>query len=153
MIFIFIVILSTFHLIIQNDISLNVSFPIGDQAPSTGDIIISYLPLAHMLERCCESGIFYSGAAVGFFTGKIQDLTNDLKALKPSIMPTVPRLFNRVYENIQNEISSSPLKRLLFKMAFKSKESELNRQIIRKNSIWDKLVFKKIQDCKNLGKI
>lgn len=101
-----------------------------------------------MLERSCEHGVFYSGACVGFYTGKLQDLTNDLKTLRPTIMPTVPRLFNRVFENIQNEISSSPLKRILFKMALKSKESELNRQILRKDSIWDKLVFKKIQDCK-----
>lgn len=121
---------------------------LGDHRPHNGDIMVSYLPLAHMLERCCENGIFYSGAAVGFYTGNIRDLTNDLKALKPTIMPTVPRLFNRVYDNIQNEISSSPLKRILFKMALKSKESELHRQILRKNTIWDKLVFRKIQDCK-----
>lgn len=109
--------------------------------------MISFLPLAHMLERCCENGIYYSGAAVGFFTGNIRDLTNDLKALKPTIMPAVPRLLNRVYDKLQDEISKSSWKKIIYKMAQKSKEAELNQRIIRRNSIWDKLLFRKIQNC------
>lgn len=130
------------------DSKINSTFITGDYRPRSGDVMISYLPLAHMLERCCENGIYYSGAAVGFYTGNIRDLTSDLKTLKPTIMPAVPRLFNRVYEKSQTEISSSPLKRIMYKMALKSKESDLNRRIIRKNTIWDKLVFRKIQECK-----
>lgn len=109
--------------------------------------MISFLPLAHMLERCCENGMYYSGAAVGFYSGDIHDLTNDLKALKPTIMPAVPRLLNRVYDKIQAEITGSSLKRMIYNMAIKSKEAELKRGILRKNSFWDKLVFRKFQDC------
>lgn len=108
--------------------------------------MISLLPLAHMLERCCENTMYYTGAAVGFSTG-IHDLTSDLKALKPTIMPAVPRLLNRVYDKLQKEISTSSFKRIVFSMALKSKESDLNRHILSKNSIWDKLVFRKIQEC------
>lgn len=109
--------------------------------------MISFLPLAHMLERCCENGIYYSGAAVGFYSGDIRDLTSDLKALKPTIMPAVPRLLNRVYDKIHAEIARSSLKRMIYNMAIKSKEAELKRGILRKNSFWDKIVFRKVQDC------
>lgn len=34
-------------------------------------------------------------------------------------------------------------------MALRSKEKEVRKSIVRRNSIWDRLVFKKIQD--NLG--
>lgn len=89
-----------------------------------------------------------------------------------TVMPAVPRLLNRVYDKINNEIRNSAIKRLLFRMALKwvekktlehdetlfwasisfnffisSKEKELRRGIIRKNSFWDKLVFKKVQDA------
>lgn len=101
-----------------------------------------------MLERCFENGVYYSGGAVGFYSGNIRDLSNDLKALRPTIIPAVPRLLNRVYDKIQAEISQSSSKRIIYNMALKSKESELKRQIIRRNSIWDKLVFKQIQECK-----
>lgn len=32
-----------------------------------------------MLERCCEHGTYYSGGGVGFYSGDIRELTNDLK--------------------------------------------------------------------------
>lgn len=118
----------------------------GDHRPRPGDVMISFLPLAHMLERCCENGIYYSGAAVGFYSGNIRDLSSDLKALKPTIMVAVPRLLNRIYEKDQALIARSTLRRLIHNMAIKSKEGELKRGILRKNSIWDKLVFKKTQD-------
>lgn len=112
-----------------------------------GDVMISFLPLAHMLERACENALFYAGGAIGYYSGDIKELTNDLKALKPTIMPAVPRLLNRVYDKINNEISNSPIKKMLFRMALSSKEGEIRRGIIRKNSLWDKLVFRKIQEA------
>lgn len=110
--------------------------------------MMSFLPLAHMLERCCENGMYYSGGCVGFYSGDIKELTNDLKALRPTVMPAVPRLLNRVYDKIHAEISRSSFKRMLFNMALKSKEAEVKRGIIRKNTIWDKIVFRKVQEGK-----
>lgn len=118
----------------------------GKHRPTVGDTMMSFLPLAHMLERCCENAMYYSGGAVGFYSGDIKELTNDLKALRPTIMPAVPRLLNRVYDKIHSEISGSAIKRLLFNMALKSKEAELHRGIIRRDSLWDKLVFRKVQE-------
>lgn len=122
---------------------------LGDHRPRVGDVMISFLPLAHMLERTCENGVYYSGAAVGFYSGNIRDLTQDLKALRPTIMPAVPRLLNRVYDKFQSDLASSTLRRLMFSMAIKSKEAELKRQILRRNSIWDKLVFRQVQECES----
>jgi len=42
-------------------------------------------------------------------------------------------------------VSASPLKLLLFKLAMRAKRAELARGIIRNDSVWDKLVFRKIQ--------
>uniref|UniRef100_A0A1L8DZ27 Long-chain-fatty-acid--CoA ligase n=1 Tax=Nyssomyia neivai TaxID=330878 RepID=A0A1L8DZ27_9DIPT len=120
---------------------------LGDHRPRVGDIMLSFLPLAHMLERCCENGVYYSGGAVGFYSGDIRELTNDLKALRPTVMPAVPRLLNRVYDKIQAEISQSGLKKMIFNMGIRSKEADLRRGILRRNSLWDKLVFKKVQEA------
>lgn len=46
-------------------------------------------------------------------------------------------------------MQNSFLKRLIFNMAIRSKEGELRKSILRRNSIWDKLVFRKIQE--NIG--
>lgn len=99
--------------------------------------------------------MYYSGGCVGFYSGDIKELTNDLKALRPTVMPAVPRLLNRVYDKIHAEVSGSAMKRMLFNMAVKSKEAEMKRGIIRKNTFWDKLVFRKVQDgeCRVFGAI
>ncbi|XP_023717109.1 long-chain-fatty-acid--CoA ligase 5 isoform X5 [Cryptotermes secundus] len=119
---------------------------LGDHRPRSDDIMMSFLPLAHMLERCCENGMYLLGGAVGFFSGDIKRLSEDMKALRPTMMPAVPRLLNRIYDKVMTEISGSFIKKMLFNMAMSAKESELRRGIIRNNSFWDKLVFRKVQE-------
>lgn len=120
---------------------------LGEHRPRVGDVMISFLPLAHMLERACENGVFYSGGSVGYYSGDIKELTNDLKQLKPTLMAAVPRLLNRVYDRMQIEVSNSSIKKMLLRMALNSKEAELRRGIFRRNSIWDKVVFRKVQEA------
>ncbi|KAH0623748.1 hypothetical protein JD844_006845 [Phrynosoma platyrhinos] len=109
------------------------------------DISMSYLPLAHMFERVVQTVMYSSGAKVGFFQGDIKLLTDDMKALKPTIFPVVPRLLNRIYDKIQSGAQTS-FKKLLLKIAVARKYAEVKQGILRNTSIWDKLVFKKVQD-------
>lgn len=108
------------------------------------DVTISYLPLAHMFERVVQMVIYSCGARVGFFQGDIRLLPDDMKTLKPTVFPSVPRLLNRVYDKVQNE-AKTPFKKFLLNLAVASKFSEVKRGIIRRDSLWDKLIFAKIQ--------
>ncbi|XP_010587293.1 long-chain-fatty-acid--CoA ligase 5 [Loxodonta africana] len=112
--------------------------------PSPEDVSISYLPLAHMFERTVQAVIYSCGAKVGFFQGDIRLLPDDMKTLKPTVFPTVPRLLNRIYDKVQNE-AKTPLKKLLLNLAIACKFSEVKKGIIRNDSFWDKLIFAKIQ--------
>ena len=58
---------------------------LGEHKLKAGDVMISFLPLAHMLERACENAVFYAGGSIGYYSGDIKELTNDLKALKPTV--------------------------------------------------------------------
>ena len=44
--------------------------------------------------------MFMHGARIGFFSGDVKLLTNDMQALRPTIFPTVPRLLNRMYDKV-----------------------------------------------------
>ncbi|NWV60548.1 ACSL5 ligase, partial [Malurus elegans] len=112
---------------------------------SSSDVVISYLPLAHMFERVVQAVVYSCGAKVGFFQGDIRLLTDDMKALKPTLFPVVPRLLNRVYDKIQSG-ANTPVKRSLLNFAVYMKMHEIKQGIIRNDSIWDKLVFKKVQE-------
>ncbi|XP_053086948.1 long-chain-fatty-acid--CoA ligase 1a isoform X3 [Pangasianodon hypophthalmus] len=108
------------------------------------DIHVSYLPLAHMFERVVESVILVHGARIGYFQGDIRMLMDDLKTLKPTVFPVVPRLLNRMFDKIFGQ-ANTPLKRWLLDFATRRKESELRSGIVRKDSMWDKLIFNKVQ--------
>lgn len=41
---------------------------------------------------------------IGFFSGDVMKLKDDLAVLKPTIFVSVPRLFNRFYDGMQAKI-------------------------------------------------
>lgn len=111
---------------------------------SQSDTHISYLPLAHMFERVVQGVMLVHGARIGFFQGDIKLLMDDLAALKPTVFPVVPRLLNRMYDKIFGQANSS-VKRWLLGFAYRRKEAELMKGIVRRDSIWDRLIFNKVQ--------
>ncbi|XP_043559328.1 long-chain-fatty-acid--CoA ligase 6-like isoform X2 [Chiloscyllium plagiosum] len=113
--------------------------------PRQDDVLISFLPLAHMFERVIQSVVICHGGRIGFFQGDIRLLSDDMKALHPTIFPVVPRLLNRMYDKIFSQ-AGTPVKRWLLEFAARRKATEVRNGIIRNNSLWDKLFFKKIQD-------
>ncbi|XP_006116139.3 long-chain-fatty-acid--CoA ligase 6 isoform X1 [Pelodiscus sinensis] len=112
--------------------------------PRQDDVLISFLPLAHMFERVIQSVVYCHGGRIGFFQGDIRLLSDDMKALRPTIFPVVPRLLNRMYDKIFSQ-ADTPLKRWLLEFAAKRKTAEVQSGIIRNDSLWDKLFFNKIQ--------
>uniref|UniRef100_A0A8C5EK18 Long-chain-fatty-acid--CoA ligase n=1 Tax=Gouania willdenowi TaxID=441366 RepID=A0A8C5EK18_GOUWI len=112
--------------------------------PSTKDVLISFLPLAHMFERVVEGVILIHGARIGYFQGDIRLLMDDLKTLQPTVFPVVPRLLNRMFDKVFGQ-ANTPLKRWLLDFAFRRKEAELKSGVVRRDSMWDRLIFKKVQ--------
>uniref|UniRef100_A0A673CGE3 Arachidonate--CoA ligase n=1 Tax=Sphaeramia orbicularis TaxID=375764 RepID=A0A673CGE3_9TELE len=108
------------------------------------DVHISYLPLAHMFERVVQVCSLTHGARIGFFQGDIRLLMDDLAALKPTVFPVVPRLLNRMYDKIFGQ-ANTPLKRWVLGFAYRRKEAEMLKGIVRRDSIWDRLIFRKVQ--------
>ncbi len=58
----------------------------------------------------------------------------------------VPRLLTRIFDKVQSNVKGNKLKEWLLKKAIASKQSEVEKRIIRNNSIWDKLVFKSVRE-------
>ena len=112
---------------------------------SKDDVHISYLPLAHVYERCVVTQIILKGGAIGFFRGDVQGLLEDIQALKPTLFPSVPRLLNRIHDKIQAQVGASALKSALFKKAYTSKMEYMKRHTVLEHPIWDRVLFKKVQ--------
>ncbi|XP_031548879.1 long-chain-fatty-acid--CoA ligase 5-like [Actinia tenebrosa] len=109
------------------------------------DSYLSYLPLAHIYERMAMIFLFTGGARIGFYRGDPKLLIEDVQELKPTIFAAVPRILNRVYDKVMSQISESKFKKWLFGRALNSKEHDLKKNVSRGNTLWDYVVFKKIQ--------
>ncbi|MEJ2619671.1 MAG: long-chain fatty acid--CoA ligase [Candidatus Thiodiazotropha sp.] len=97
------------------------------------DIFLSFLPLSHTLER---TGGYYlpmlAGASVSF-ARSIPQLAEDLQTIRPTAIIAVPRIFERVYARVQDQLKHKPaIARMLFQMAlsvgFKEFEYRMGRQ-------------------------
>lgn len=84
----------------------------------TDDLFLSFLPLSHVLERTV--GYYFSvvsGAAVAF-ARSIPELAEDLLQIRPTILISVPRIFERIYAKIQDKLKKdSNIVQTIFKKA------------------------------------
>ena len=78
---------------------------------------------------------------MGFYSGNMKTIASDMKALKPTILPAVPRFLNRIYDSCVATANKTNWFRHIFNFALSKKTDELYKGIIRKDSVWDLLVF------------
>jgi long-chain acyl-CoA synthetase len=75
-----------------------------DDRYNENDTYVSYLPLAHVYERLMLIISMAVKMRIGFYSGDVLKLTQDLSILKPTVMVSVPRLYNRFYDLMQAKI-------------------------------------------------
>lgn len=86
------------------------------------DILLSILPLSHTLERIMgHFAPMYVGAAIGY-TEKVDNVTQNMKEVRPTVMISMPHVFENIYNPIMAEMTSSPAKKRLFESAMKIAE-------------------------------
>jgi len=125
-------------------------FPIGKD-----DIFLSFLPMCHIFERM---GGYYTGFSSGgsiYFAESIELVSNNIVEVKPTILTTVPRLFERIHTKIIKNIESQSLsKQRIFAWAIETgrqymyakKEHRISMSLSVKRKIADKLVFSKLRE-------
>lgn len=82
------------------------------------DRLLSFLPLSHMLERSIGYYLpVVAGASVAF-SRSIPQLAEDLVVVQPTILISVPRIFERVHGRIRDALATAPaLRQKLFAKA------------------------------------
>ncbi|MBP6909318.1 MAG: long-chain fatty acid--CoA ligase [Candidatus Saccharicenans sp.] len=78
------------------------------------DTVLSFLPLSHVLERMVVFAYLYAGATIGF-AESIETIAENLLEIKPQIMVSVPRVFEKIYAAVMDTIlSGSGLTKKIF---------------------------------------
>lgn len=112
------------------------------------DCHLSYLPLAHMMERVIIYFMAEAGGSIGFYGGDALKIRNDLALLKPTVFVSVPRLFNRFYDLIIQQFNSSVgINKILINKALDAKMNNYHNYKQVSSTVWDTLVFQNVRNA------
>ncbi len=82
------------------------------------DLFLSFLPLSHTLERTAGYYLPMMAGAQVAYARSVNQLAEDLLAVRPTVLIAVPRIFERVHGRIVQQLEKqSPLARSLFAAA------------------------------------
>jgi len=78
------------------------------------DTVLSFLPLSHVLERMVMFTYLYKGCTVAF-AESVDAVAQNLLEVRPHIMVSVPRVFEKIYSRVMDQVLASPaLRRRIF---------------------------------------
>lgn len=118
----------------------------GQFAVLPDDVYVSYLPLAHVFERFMYLAMVAHGVGVGFYHGDVFKLKDDLAELKPTLMISVPRLFNRFYDAMQQKVNElTGFKRTVADWGIQKKLYNYETSATVTHGFYDSLVFNKFR--------
>jgi long-chain acyl-CoA synthetase len=82
------------------------------------DLLLSFLPLSHTFERTVGSYVPIMQGATVAYARSVHQLQEDLLIIRPTILVSVPRIYERIYAGIRAKLAEGPpLNRKLFELA------------------------------------
>lgn len=116
------------------------------------DVLIGFLPLAHVFELLAESVCLLTGVPIGYSTALtlidssskiMKGCKGDASVLQPTCMTSVPLILDRISKGINAKVNAeAPMKKAFFKFAYQYKTKWVARGF--QTPILDKIIFKKI---------
>lgn len=123
---------------------------------SENDVLLSFLPLSHVLERTAGYYMTIRIGALMAFADSIEKVPDNMLEVQPTLMISVPRLFEKIYHRIYDNVHEmSVIKRTIFHWAVDVGKKYVQAKYILKQpatgvdlqySIADRLVFSKIRE-------
>lgn len=85
--------------------------------PLPEDVFLSFLPLSHTFERTTGYYLPIAAGSAVVYARSVQQLAEDMKLVRPTVLISVPRIYERVHTRLQEVLSKSGFKQRLFEAA------------------------------------
>jgi long-chain acyl-CoA synthetase len=72
------------------------------------EVIYLYLPLAHSFALLIQLAVFDLGGTLAYFGGDTKQIVPELMEVKPTYLPSVPRVFEKIYTLAHGAIEAKP---------------------------------------------
>ena len=120
------------------------------------EIFLSFLPLSHSFERMGGHFTAFSVGAQVYYAESIETVPENLREVKPTVVLSVPRLYEKMYAKVRAGLKSAPeARQKIFWWAigvgkeatqYRLKNQALPFALGLKHKIADKLVYSKVKD-------
>ncbi len=139
----------------HNNILSNVKGGVATLKIGPEDTFLSFLPLCHVFERMAGHFCPISVGATIAYAESIDTIAQNLSEVKPTIMTSVPRLFEKMYTRVlDNAKAGGAAKQKIFNWAIKTGEKYVSAQqrgkvsgtLKMKHYLAHKLVFSKLHE-------
>ena len=133
----------------HGNLACNVEYSLHEVPVLPGDLGVSFLPLAHVTARHVDYAWLYRGVIVAYCPA-IEQLPATLKEVRPSTFVGVPRVYEKMYAQVQLKVQGG-FKRKLYNWAMKvghahrSETLEGKRPASLSWRLADKLMFSKVR--------
>ncbi|MBI4205032.1 MAG: long-chain fatty acid--CoA ligase [Betaproteobacteria bacterium] len=102
----------------HHNILSNVEACLSVLTPRQDDVFLSFLPLSHTFERTCGYYLAVMTGSTTAYARSIPQLAEDLQTIRPTLLISVPRIYERVYGAIRAKLAEGPaLRKRLFELA------------------------------------
>lgn len=92
----------------HGNIASNISAVHEMMAMGTADRSLSFLPWAHSFGQTCELHALLSLGASMAICEDVTRLVEQIAEVKPTLLASVPRVFNRIYEGVNAQVAAKP---------------------------------------------
>jgi long-chain acyl-CoA synthetase len=75
---------------------------------TSDEVIYLYLPLAHSYALLIQLAVFNLGGTLAYFGGDTKAIVGELLEVKPTYLPSVPRVFEKIYTLARGAIDAQP---------------------------------------------
>src|SRR5690606_33991498 len=90
----------------------------GPQGLDRGDVLVSYLPLSHVVERAVTTWCGVRNRTVVHFAESIETVTADLAEVQPTVLFAVPRIWEKIQAAVAIRVANAtPAKRAAYAVA------------------------------------
>ncbi len=105
----------THHNVVENVIATLIHIA---PAPKPGYVFLSFLPLSHTFERTAGYYLALGMGCTITYNRSIMLLAEDLRTVKPDVLISVPRIYEKIYARINEQLGKKPaIARWLFNCA------------------------------------
>jgi long-chain acyl-CoA synthetase len=135
----------------HGNIASNLSVSLYEFDLDHNDLSVSFLPLAHITARHLDFAELYRGVTIAYCP-LIEDLPRILRQLHPTIFVAVPRVYEKIYNQVQRAVASG-FKQSLYRWAISVGRTHLKEVVagIRPSALaWklaNRLVFSKVMEA------